>query len=96
MLLDAFMAFLILVAGVQFVYCVLAGNFVRPSLFILGIFGLEQKEQLERSGITVSRQMLTRWMFTAFQRLPKWFLRGNRTACPYGQLTHANEWFYGK
>ncbi|KAL4922738.1 putative oligosaccharyl transferase subunit Dad1 [Aspergillus aurantiobrunneus] len=27
MLLDAFMAFLILVGGVQFVYCVLAGNY---------------------------------------------------------------------
>ncbi|EAU35632.1 conserved hypothetical protein [Aspergillus terreus NIH2624] len=29
MLLDAFMAFLVLVGGIQFVYCVLAGNFVR-------------------------------------------------------------------
>ncbi|KAG2419408.1 hypothetical protein HFD88_004204 [Aspergillus terreus] len=27
MLLDAFMAFLVLVGGIQFVYCVLAGNF---------------------------------------------------------------------
>jgi oligosaccharyltransferase complex subunit epsilon len=28
MLLDAFMAFLVLVGGVQFAYCVLAGNYV--------------------------------------------------------------------
>lgn len=29
MLLDAFMAFLVLVGGLQFLYCVLAGNYVR-------------------------------------------------------------------
>lgn len=29
MLLDAFMAFLVLVGGLQFVYCVVAGNYVR-------------------------------------------------------------------
>jgi dolichyl-diphosphooligosaccharide---protein glycosyltransferase subunit DAD1/OST2 len=29
LLLDAFMAFLVLVGGIQFVYCVLAGNYVR-------------------------------------------------------------------
>lgn len=29
LLLDAFMAFLVLVGGLQFVYCVLAGNYVR-------------------------------------------------------------------
>jgi oligosaccharyltransferase complex subunit epsilon len=28
MLLDAFMAFLVLVGGIQFVYCVVAGNYV--------------------------------------------------------------------
>jgi len=28
MLLDAFMAFLVLVGGLQFLYCVLAGNYV--------------------------------------------------------------------
>ena len=28
-LLDAFMAFLVVVGGLQFVYCVLAGNYVR-------------------------------------------------------------------
>lgn len=28
-LLDAFMIFLVIVGGVQFLYCVLAGNFVR-------------------------------------------------------------------
>jgi oligosaccharyltransferase complex subunit epsilon len=28
LLLDAFMAFLVLVGGIQFVYCVLAGNYV--------------------------------------------------------------------
>lgn len=30
-LLDSFMAFLVVVGGLQFVYCVLAGNYVRPS-----------------------------------------------------------------
>ncbi|KAI1166956.1 defender against death DAD protein [Nemania serpens] len=30
-LIDAFMAFLIIVGGLQFAYCVLAGNYVRPS-----------------------------------------------------------------
>ena len=29
-LLDAFMAFLVAVGALQFVYCVLAGNYVRP------------------------------------------------------------------
>lgn len=29
MLLDVFMAFLVLVGGIQFVYCVVAGNYVR-------------------------------------------------------------------
>lgn len=28
MLLDAFMAWLVVVGGIQFVYCVLAGNYV--------------------------------------------------------------------
>jgi oligosaccharyltransferase complex subunit epsilon len=32
MLLDVFMAWLVLVGVVQFVYCVLAGNYVRPAL----------------------------------------------------------------
>ncbi|MBI0320668.1 hypothetical protein JBF12_48530, partial [Streptomyces javensis] len=31
LLLDAFMAFLVLVGGLQFVYCVLAGNYVSRS-----------------------------------------------------------------
>lgn len=31
-LLDAFMAFLVAVGVLQFVYCVLAGNYVRESL----------------------------------------------------------------
>ena len=34
LLLDAFMAFLFLVGVVQFVYCVLAGNYVSLSLII--------------------------------------------------------------
>jgi len=33
-LIDAFMAFLVVVGGLQFVYCVIAGNYVR---FIMGI-----------------------------------------------------------
>ena len=35
LLLDAFMAFLVLVGGIQFVYCVLAGNYVRRSHYVL-------------------------------------------------------------
>ena len=31
-LIDVFMAFLVVVGGLQFVYCVLAGNYVGPSL----------------------------------------------------------------
>jgi hypothetical protein len=31
-LLDAFMAFLVAVGALQFVYCVLAGNYVRPAV----------------------------------------------------------------
>lgn len=31
-LIDAFMAFLVIVGGLQFAYCVLAGNYVRPHL----------------------------------------------------------------
>jgi hypothetical protein len=30
MMLDAFMVFLLFVGAVQFLYCVLAGNYVRP------------------------------------------------------------------
>lgn len=33
-LLDAFMAFLVVVGGLQFLYCVLAGNYVRFSFFL--------------------------------------------------------------
>lgn len=33
LLLDAFMVFLVLVGGLQFLYCVLAGNYVRPVPF---------------------------------------------------------------
>lgn len=40
MLLDAFMGFLVLVGGVQFVYCVVGGNYVslpiHSSFFRLG------------------------------------------------------------
>ena len=32
-LVDVFMAFLVFVGGVQFVYCVLAGNYVRRCVF---------------------------------------------------------------
>lgn len=35
LLLDAFMAFLVLVGGIQFVYCVLAGNYVCRSPYVL-------------------------------------------------------------
>ena len=35
MLLDAFMAFLVLVGGLQFLYCVLAGNYVRQPISYL-------------------------------------------------------------
>jgi oligosaccharyltransferase complex subunit epsilon len=39
-LIDAFMAFLVVVGGLQFVYCVLAGNYVRClSLTPLGLYG---------------------------------------------------------
>jgi uncharacterized membrane protein len=34
-LIDTFMAFLVVVGGLQFVYCVLAGNYVSLSLFWL-------------------------------------------------------------
>lgn len=33
-LLDAFMVFLVLVGGIQFVYCVVAGNYVRSIITI--------------------------------------------------------------
>lgn len=33
-LLDAFMVFLVLVGGIQFVYCVVAGNYVRSTITI--------------------------------------------------------------
>lgn len=35
LLLDIFMAFLVVVGGIQFVYCVLAGNYVSLHLEIL-------------------------------------------------------------
>lgn len=35
-LIDAFMAFLVVVGALQFVYCVLAGNYVRRSWGVLG------------------------------------------------------------
>lgn len=38
-LIDAFMAFLVAVGGLQFVYCVLAGNYVR----LLGALGTQVK-----------------------------------------------------
>jgi oligosaccharyltransferase complex subunit epsilon len=33
-LLDAFMAYLVLVGGIQFVYCVIAGNYVRRHTYL--------------------------------------------------------------
>ena len=41
-LIDAFMAFLVVVGGVQFVYCVLVGNYVRlfSFSFIWFFFGV--------------------------------------------------------
>lgn len=33
-LIDVFMAFLVIVGGLQFAYCVLAGNYVRSCLFM--------------------------------------------------------------
>ena len=37
-LIDVFMAFLVVVGGLQFVYCVLVGNYVRASI-VLGSMG---------------------------------------------------------
>ncbi|KAK1981437.1 DAD family-domain-containing protein [Colletotrichum cereale] len=39
-LIDAFMAFLVVVGGLQFLYCVIAGNFVRLLSFFLSFFPL--------------------------------------------------------
>ena len=35
-LLDAFMVYLVLVGGIQFVYCVIAGNYVRLPFYFFG------------------------------------------------------------
>ena len=42
-LIDVFMAFLVVVGGVQFVYCVLAGNYVSSRLFCLRIHNSEER-----------------------------------------------------
>ncbi|RAK99090.1 putative oligosaccharyl transferase subunit Dad1 [Aspergillus ibericus CBS 121593] len=59
LLLDAFMAFLVLVGGVQFVYCVLAGNypfnaFLSGFCAAVGQFVLTASLRMQTSGSTSS------------------------------------------
>lgn len=76
-LLDAFMAFLVVVGVLQFVYCVLAGNYVRlPTLYMLWT-------KKEGHSLTLAR--------LAFQRLPRRLLSNSRPIRPHSKLAHPNK-----
>lgn len=70
-LIDVFMAFLVLVGGLQFLYCVVAGNYVRNGPANPVPIGLPARVKLT-------------WGPLAIQRLPVRFLCYSRSICPDG------------
>lgn len=89
MLLDAFMGFLVLVGGVQFVYCVVGGNYVSLLPFpFLSPFIMDEGN----GGVYVWVWLILGICFLciAVQCLPEWFLCCCRTVCSYGEFEDAD------
>lgn len=78
-LIDAFMAFLVIVGGLQFAYCVLAGNYVRLSLPLSsGTLGARGKSASITGPFRYERaraELLTCGEIVALQRFPLGLLR---------------------
>lgn len=94
-LIDAFMAFLVAVGALQFLYCVLAGNYVRI-LYITCCRDGEEDEDMISSGNRQStvwnQDKLTkpRATKTALQRLPLRLLSNSRPVRSYRLATDPN------
>lgn len=77
LLLDAFMAFLVLVGGIQFLYAVIGGNYVSPN----------RENDILRTTFYENLQLTP----PAFQRLPLRFLGRSRPIRPYCLVANADE-----
>jgi len=80
-LVDAFMAFLVVVGVLQFVYCVIAGNYVRIPPVRLRKIGK----------VTGGFDGLTFGVCTAFQRFPLRLFGDSRPIRAHGELAYADQ-----
>lgn len=85
LLLDAFMAFLVLVGGLQFLYCALAGNYVSLSPFhslLTPIFGSGYRISycINKRAVKLTKHHSN----TALQRIPLRLQRCCRPICADG------------
>jgi hypothetical protein len=104
-LLDAFLVFLIVVGVLQFVYCVIAGNFVSIHTYFsqsMGASGRKgrdgRKRLLLQAWGLILRNYYHLWLanndislFTAFQRFPLRLLGDCWPVCPHSQFAHADQ-----
>jgi hypothetical protein len=100
-LLDAFMAFLAVVGALQFVYCVIVGNFVSYSLYCIeleehhyireGRWEEDNRMIKERTKPTNSENTSLINCITALQRLPRRLQLHSRSIRPHSFPPHADE-----